>query len=126
MTETTGFDAPSGVGVDAVVSHDDLREMATEACKKANGRDWESMFSGEQDAQIEAWMEGYAVGSKRPYLRIMQEGCGSDCEAGETIRIPDPRLEWLWKMYEKAKEEGYGAEDEIKHFYDWVSEKLSG
>ena len=41
------------------VSDDDLRALAESACARENGRDWDSMFSGDQEAQISAWISGY-------------------------------------------------------------------
>ena len=39
-----------------------LRVKAVQACANANGRDWEFMYSGHQDEQVGAWLDGYSAG----------------------------------------------------------------
>nr|WP_067286864.1 hypothetical protein [Marinobacterium profundum] len=48
------------------ISDEQLRQMATEACVEANGgfRDWNTMFSGDQEAHIDAWSDGYRAALK--------------------------------------------------------------
>lgn len=55
-----------------------LRERAEAACRSACGRDWDSMYSGDQEAQIDAWIDGYNAG-----VAAEREACAALCEDAE-------------------------------------------
>lgn len=42
-----------------------LRTIAKSECMKVHGRDWDSMFSGDQEAEIESWISGYRYAVKK-------------------------------------------------------------
>ena len=61
-----------------VSSDENLRERAEAACRAACGRDWDSMYSGDQEAQIDAWIDGYNAGATAE-----REACAALCEDDE-------------------------------------------
>ncbi len=80
---------------EALVSEDEIRALAEMACQKSNGSGWNTMWSGDQEAQIESWIEGYKAGSGRPYFTVPRMGWGEGWQAGEMVPgefvvVPDP------------------------------------
>jgi hypothetical protein len=76
----------------------------------------------DQDAYIDRWIAGYKKGLS-PHFTIPKEGWGAGWSAGETVKIPDPRLEFLNTMFEKVPST-VGDKDEVQHFIDWVNNEL--
>jgi hypothetical protein len=74
---------------EALVSDDEIRALAEIACQKSNGPGWNTMWSGDQEAQIESWIEGYKAGSGRPYFTILECGWGEVWKIDKTVEIPD-------------------------------------
>ena len=110
----------------------ELIQLATKSCIDANGiENWNTMWSGNQESEIESFIAGYNAciesESQRPYFTISESGWGGSWEAGDTIKLPDPRLEFLWDMYQKLKNSDIAVcdTDEVKYFYDWVVEKTN-
>lgn len=54
--------APAAGAVAGLADVAALRVKAVQACANANGRDWEFMYSGHQDEQVVAWLDGYSAG----------------------------------------------------------------
>lgn len=108
------------------ISQDELRRIAEAACRKSNGSGWDTMAAVDQESQIESWMEGYCVGSGKPYFRITGQGWGGGWEAGETIVLPDPRVQWLQEVFADFSENHWAVADadEVEHFVKWVAEKF--
>lgn len=77
------------------MSENELQQRAECALRIANGDDWDTMYSGDQEAEISAWIEGY--------------------KAAHTDNIA-----WLISMFNAAKSEYIADMDEVQHFIDWI------
>lgn len=62
-TRSTVDPQPGGRRTELAMKHDPaLRAKAESACVAANGSDWNFMHSGDQEAEIDTWIDGYKSG----------------------------------------------------------------
>jgi len=64
-------------------------------------------------------------GEKQPSFTIPAVAWGDKWEAGETMILPDPRLEWLNEAFDDFQENHWEIADcdEVKHFINWLVDR---